>query len=128
MRRLLAEPSIGQQVPLHLGPLDPGGQAPHRAGQHAEAGCARGLLRALVEQLDTHADPEERQVPPPRRRPRHGREAARRSASAHRAEGADAGQHDAVGLGGVGPGSATSRASAPRCWRAFSAERRLPMP
>src|SRR5665213_1191093 len=48
-------------VPLHLWMLDPLGQGPDHAGKDTQAGGARILLRPLVEQLEAHADTQERQ-------------------------------------------------------------------
>ena len=48
-----------QGVPLHLRVLDPGGQRPDRPGEDPQARHAGALDRALVEQLEPHADPEE---------------------------------------------------------------------
>jgi hypothetical protein len=86
-----------------------------------------GRLVAAVEQhLHADADPEERR--PSRPRVARDRFEAALAQRAHaRAEVADAGQHDRVAradLRGVG----REPRVAPRCWSAFSAERRFPMP
>ena len=93
-----------------------------------EAGDVRVLLRALEEKLQPDADAEER---PARRRSRAGRPRrarSRRSALAQAPKAPTPGSTTPDAPEAAPSGSSTRRASAPTCCRAFSAERRLPMP
>ena len=49
-----------QPVPLHLGPLHVAREKFHTAVHHAQAPNVRALPAPLVEQLEAHADPQER--------------------------------------------------------------------
>ena len=52
-----------ESVPLHLRPLDVTGQQRDPTLEDAEAGTPRGLVAALVQELQPHTDPEERAPP-----------------------------------------------------------------
>ena len=109
------------------GCFTPAGSAATVPGEDAEAHRTRALHRRFVEELEADADAEEgdagrdglaapalrarsRAAPGRRRRRRPPRAAPPRRPPPPRSA------------------SVTSRAAAPTCWSAFSAERRLPMP
>ena len=135
-----ARPQPGQQARLDAGRrsrrfhciwgcLTPAGRARTDPRQHARGPAADGiLLGALVEELEAHADPEERDPPPDGVEGRRRRGPDVRSACRARPKAPTPGQHHRLGGRRPPPGRPPARASAPRCWRAFSAERRLPMP
>jgi len=98
----------------------------NRPLQDAETSDVRVFFRALEEQLQTDTDPEEGAAiadaePDHLIEPR----VAKRPGTC--AEGTDAGQYD-PDASKAPSGLSTKRASAPTCCRAFSAERRFPMP